>query len=192
VAEAKKPEAAPAKVQTAKARTDRRETTRLALWDVKQLKSGPDPLGRGVTLMIEKGVRSLLFLSIVAPPPGSPVPHFVASAAIAAHERLRLWTGMRWDPTVVPELWNLFVRTGYVELSPPGTLTNVKSNRNVVRAAFGAGPHEWLLLVRAGPANSCRGVLAMTADRGLLTELAAALPLISAAAPASSSAKKAS
>jgi hypothetical protein len=146
-------------------------------------------MGQGIATMFEKGARSVLFLSIVAAPPGSPVPHFTAAAAVASQEKLRLWTGMRWDPTVVPELWNLFVRTGCVELGPPATLTNVKSNRNVVRSAFGAAPQEWLLLVRSGPADGCRGILAFVAERSLATELAAALAQLSARAPGS---KKAS
>lgn len=178
---------ATAKVQAAKPRPERRTATRLVLWDVKQLKNGPDPLGRGLSSLIDKGVQASLFLAITSAPAGSPVPHFNASAAIAGSDRLRVWTGLKWDPTVVPELWNLFVRTGHVELSPPGTQTNIKSNRNVVRAAFGVNQSEWLLLVRAGPASHCRGVLALITQRSLLTELQAAIPLITAEMPASTS-----
>jgi hypothetical protein len=169
------------KIQTVKPRnTDARSAQRIALWELKQLKNGPDPLGQGLALMIERGAREALFLALQAPPAGSPVPHFVAAAAIAPRERLKLWTGLKWDPTVVPSLWNLFVRSGHAELPPPGAETDIASNRNVVRAAFGVEQDEWLLLVRAGPIDQCRGVIALVSDRSMLAPLVAASPLLGA------------
>jgi hypothetical protein len=181
------------RVQTAKPRTaEQRSVQRMTLWDIKQLKSGNDPLGKGLAILLERGARHALFLSLVAAPAGSPVPHFLASAAIAPRERLKLWTGLRWDPTIVPSLWNLFVRTGHAELPPPGAETDISSNRNVVRAAFGVGHDEWLLLVRTGPVNQCRGVLAVVSDRSMLQALVAASPLLGSPIGAATPSKKAS
>jgi hypothetical protein len=180
------------RVQTARpSSAEQRGAQRVTLWDSKQLKSGHDPLGLGLALMLDRGARQALFLAILPAPAGSPVPHFLASAAIAPRDRLKLWTGLKWDPTIVPALWNLFVRTGHAELPPPGTQTDIASNRNVVRAAFGVGPDEWLLLVRTGTLENCRGVLALISDKSMLPALVQAIPLL--ATPVSTTpAKKAS
>jgi hypothetical protein len=145
--------------------------------------------------LLEKGAISALFLAITPPPAGSPVPHFLGTAAAFAptgaatsKTKLELWSGLKWDPTVVPELWNYFVRAGFVELSPPGTMTNVASTRNVVRAAFGCAPDEWLTLVSAGTPNACRGVLAILSKASLQHVLAGAMVLIGQNAPAGSKA----
>ncbi len=168
------------KIQRAKPREDRKPLQRLALWETRKLKAGADPLGKGLAIMLERGAFSSLFLAITPPPAGSPVPHFTATAAVAAQAQLQIWTGLKWDPTIAPELWNQFVRSGMAELAPPGTSTDIKSNRNIVRAAFGMRSHEWLTLVRAGTAQSCRGVLALISEKSLMTELSSALPLIQA------------
>ena len=156
-----------------------RQQQQLVAWEIDQIKDGTDPLGKGLAIALEKGAKWALFLSITDPPPNSPVPHFLATAAIAPKGKQDLWTGLKWDPMLVPELWNIFVRTGLVELSPPGASTNIRSNRNVVRGAFGVSAQEWLLLVRAGPASDCRGVLAIISERGIVPALKSAIDLIS-------------
>jgi hypothetical protein len=148
-------------------------------WTLAQIRGGTDPLGRGLAQLMDRGATQALFLAIQPGPAGSPVPHFVSAAALQPKTKMDYWTGLKWDPTVVPELWNAFVKTGFVELSPPGTMTNVASARNVVRGAFGVEPEEYLTLVRAGPANSCRGVLAIISTKSLMTALGSAMPLIS-------------
>lgn len=170
------------RVQTIKRQpAEKRGAQRVTLWDIKQLKCGADPLGKGLAILVERGVREALFLSITEPPAGSPVPHFLASAAIAPRNRLKLWTGLRWDPTIVPALWNLFVRTGHAELPPPGAETDIASNRNVVRAAFGTNHDEWLLLVRVGILENCRGVLCLVSDQSMLQALVLASPFLASA-----------
>lgn len=174
---------------------EQRGVQRVALWDPKQLKGETDPLGKGLAILLEQGAQQALFLSITPAPAGSPVPHFLASAAIAPRERLKVWTGLKWDPTIVPSLWNLFVRSGHAELPPSGADADLASNRNVVRTAFGAAQHEWLLLVRAGTLDNCRGVLAVISGRSMLEALALASPLLAASIDpdmAQSATKKAS
>ena len=171
----------PAEVKvTRAARRGERAVPELAVWDLSQLRGGQDPLGKSlVQLFDQKSASCALFLSISPPPPGSPVPHFLASAAVLPKQKLALWAGLKWDPTVVPELWNYFIRAGHVELSPPGTMTNVTSTRNVVRGAFGIDKNEWLTLVRVGPAESCRGVVALISSKGILGQVQAILPQLS-------------
>jgi hypothetical protein len=171
-----------ATIQPAKRRSNPTPSQKLILWDTKVLESGIDPLGKGIALMMKKGALSVLFLSITLPP-GSPVPHFSSSAAVLPKNKDKIWTGLRWDPTVVPEMWNYFIKSGNVELSPPGTQTVLSSSRNVIRAAFGLQADEWLLLVRAGPANACRGIVAFVSKSSLQTPLVEALPLLNALPP---------
>jgi hypothetical protein len=175
------PSAALISVKPVGRRAGAKNETKLIVWERELLKKGKDPLGRGIAMLLEKGVKSALFLAITAPPPGSPVPHFTATAAAGATKnKMMIWTGMKWDPTIVPDAWNYFVRTGYIELAPPGTITNMKSNRNVIRGAFGIDKEEYLILVRAGPASSCRGVVAFVAKGTLQTEISSAMPLLEA------------
>jgi hypothetical protein len=172
---------APPRIQRAQ-RKATRSIQPLIIWEVPLLESGADPLGKGIAIMLKRGATQALFLSITPPPSGSPVPHFVSTATVLPGTKLNLWTGLKWDPTVVPEMWNFFVKSGQVELSPPGTRTNQSSHRNVVRAAFGVLQTEWLLLVRVGTANACRGVVAFTSLQSLLTQLDEALPLLTTSA----------
>jgi hypothetical protein len=173
-----------ARIQPAARRADRRAQAQLVKWELARLKGGVDPLGRGLAMLFERGATSALFLSITPPPAGAPVPHFVSTAVLdPPPAKLKIWTGLRWDPTVVPELWNFFVKSGVVELSPPGTKTNVASIRNVVRGAFGVEQGEWLTLLRAGPANACRGVVAVVSTAGLLDVIREPLALITSLPP---------
>ncbi len=160
----------------------------LILWEPAQLLSGKDPLGKGIVHAFKKGAAHALFLAISAPPPGKPTPIFLATAAVDPGDKLATWTGLKWDPQVVPDLWNIFIHAGIVELPPPSSLTNQFSNRNVIRAGFGILPSEYLLLVRAGPANGCRGVVALVSTISLMQSLDEALPLIQASASSSKSA----
>jgi len=170
----------PPKIQPASRRI-KSQTRELIIWEPKILQNGKDPLGKGITLIMQKGASCALFLAISPPPPGAPpAPHFLATAAVMPNDKLTIWTGLKWDPTVVPEMWNFFIKSGSVELSPPGTQTALTSARNVVRAAFGIRQSEWLLLVRVGPINACRGVLAFVSKESLQTKLAEALPFLSA------------
>jgi hypothetical protein len=156
----------------------------LIVWQRGELSGSADPLSKGIATLLDAGAQCALFLSITPPPSGCQVPHFKASAVVAAPtSKISVWTGMKWDPTVAPDAWNYFVKTGFIELAPPGTLTNMKSNRNIIRAAFGIGKNEYLILVRAGPPTTCRGVLAIVASSSMQTKLAAAIPLVTALPP---------
>jgi len=135
----------------------RTKNSPLIIWEKSQLLASRDPLGRALGDLLSRGVEAALFLTIQAPLPGTTVPCFLGSAVVAVVQRRALWTGLKWDPTLSPELWNQFVKTGRVELMPPSATTT----RNAVRAAFGVDRDYWLTLVRVGPAHACRGVLAL-------------------------------
>lgn len=167
------------RVQPAQRKNESRHGEKLILWDTLSLSQSQDPLAQGLSELLKNKVDRSLFLCVVAAPPGSPVPHFVASAAVAPRKKTRIWRGLRWDPTVVPDLWNVFVRDGLVELAPPGPHTRVNSDRNVVRGAFGTEKEEWLTLVRVGPSSNCRGILAVFSAESLLEPIRAATRWIS-------------
>lgn len=166
-----------------KPQASRKASATLVLWDLSVLKASNDPLAQGLSqLFTTSKFSSALFLSITPPPAGSPVPHFVGTAALipqeSRKEKKALWAGVRWDPTLIPEVWNHFVKTGMLELSPPGTMTHISSHRNVLRGALGAKPEEWLTLVRVGPVNACRGVLALVSKQSVLADVLKAFPVL--------------
>ncbi len=71
---------------------------KLIQWELKKLKSASDPLGQCLSIVFDSGSHSALFLAITPGPSGSPIPHFVSTAAVDPKERIILWTGLRWDP----------------------------------------------------------------------------------------------
>ena len=152
-------------------------------WDLAHLSQNPDPLGKAITEMLQRGAHSALFLSISAPEAGSSLPIFKAKAALTEDHRAPLWHGIRWKPELLPDLWNSFLKSGQIELSPPSAQTLPTSAKNVMRAAFGVLPSEWLILVRVGNASSCRGVIAFFSKQSLLSELAHVLPLLNSELP---------
>lgn len=145
--------------------------TQLHYWDFRTLKSNRDPLAKGVLQLLEKGAVSTLFMALVTPPSGASVPHFLATAIAGESSKDKIWNGLKWDPSIVPSVWNFFIRPGYVELSPPGNKTDPMSQRNVLRGAFGVRMEEYLLLVRIGSETSCRGALAIISKNSFLEEL---------------------
>ncbi|MBI4924893.1 MAG: hypothetical protein HY843_03130 [Bdellovibrio sp.] len=143
------------------------KATEIVIWELGQLETQKDPLALGIKFLFQSGVKNILFLSIQPDPGGSVIPHFQSSATVSPRERLMLWTGLKWQPRIVPEVWNQFVKTGFVELPPPATMTNIMSTRNVIRGAFGITHQEWLSLIRVGELSSCRGVIAAISEKSL-------------------------
>jgi hypothetical protein len=140
-------------------------------------------LAKGLENLFGKGAVSALFLSLTPPPAGARAPHFSATALSGDVSRKVVWTGLKWDPSVVPAAWNYFIKVGYVELAPPGANTDQMSQRNVLRAAFGIQPNEWLLLIQIGPQNACRGALAVITKRSIVPELHQAITAFRRAPP---------
>lgn len=172
---------APVKIQPASRR--QRPAQKLIVWDLNQLKNGNDPLGRGIFEALSKKGVGALFLAIQPAASGTSIPTFSSTAAVLAPQKHTIWTGLKWDPTIVPEMWNHFIKTGWIELSPPGSFTNIASNRNVVRAAFGIQQSEWLLLICVGTRAQCRGVVAIVTTRSIATEIGPICTLIGTPVP---------
>ena len=168
--------ARPAKIRQA-------DQSPLHFWDPKTLKGNHDPLAKGILVLMNLGASSVLYMALISPPPGTPVPHFIGSAMAGEASKEMIWTGLKWDPVVVPSVWNYFVRSGYVELAPPGTKTDQMSQRNVMRGALGLLPDEILLLLRIGPENACRGALAIVSKQSLVGRLDEALKFLNLPAP---------
>jgi hypothetical protein len=152
----------------------------LLVWTREDLQAGTDPLGKALVSLIDSGVTRALFLGIQASA-GSSSPVFVSSAAVNAGNKAAIWTGLRWDPQILPDIWNQLVTTGFVELPPPGTMTNLHSSRNVSRSAFDIGNEDCLVLARVGTAQHCRGILVLTSRKSLIGPVKMVLPLLSAA-----------
>ncbi len=153
---------------------------KLLRWDAQSFSKSPDPLARALSVLIQKGVTAGVFLAIQPPPPGEALPRFFSTSAFADLARLRVWRGLIWDPTLLPDLWREFAQTGLVELPPPGANTTLMSARNVVRSAFGVESEEWITLLRVGPSEACRGVLALISSHTLAETLGLVLPLVQA------------
>jgi hypothetical protein len=180
VIEAPEAQAPRAKIQRAPKR-DGAPAKKLIEWNAKSFAQSPDPLARALAVLVPKGVSAGAFLAIQPPAAAGKTPHFSAAAAFADKSRMRTWKGLVWDPTLLPDLWNQFIQTGNVELPPPGANTTITSARNVVRTAFAVEPNEWITLLRVGPANACRGVLALISTQSMQKVLGPVLPLVHAA-----------
>ena len=165
------------KIQSIKRSTPRAAKHPLLEWDMKTLRQNTDPMAETLALIFEQGASSALFM-VIGPAGPFGVPIFSSTATVNGKYRTGIWTGLKWDPSIVPETWNQFVKEGYAELSPPGTSTNRNRDRNVVRLAFGIEQDEWLLLLRAGPVTQCRGVLAIVSKRSLADYIHNVLKLI--------------
>lgn len=143
----------------------------LAEWTIQTLKRSQDPLAQAVTLLIDEyQAGPVLFLALRSAPAtadSESVPYFEATAGFDLSEKRLFWTGLNWKPEAVPELWNIFVQDGFVELPPPGTQTVASSVRNITRSAYGVRSEEWITLVRVGPEEACRGVLAIVSHGSL-------------------------
>lgn len=168
------------RIQKSQRKNSVKPAENLVLWDLLSLKNSTDSLGKALSYLFEKGASSGLFLAITPPPQGSSVPLFLSTAAIEPQDRLNLWTGLQWDPRILPEVWNFFLKIGIVEFAPPGTMTNIMSNRNVIRGAFGVSQEEWLSLLRVGEINACRGVVALISKTSLQLPLRQALRMMNA------------
>jgi len=166
------PEPQPSKVPVLKPAKRKPPRAQLIRWDLATLKTGTDPLAKGLADLFQSGqVNAALFLSILPPPEGSPAPHFMSTAAVNPQGRSRLWAGLKWDPSLTPMVWNAIVKTASAELPPPGTSTNLQSSRNVTRSSFGVEPEEWLMLVRVGTPQNCRGILVILSKVSLIAEV---------------------
>lgn len=129
-------------------------------------------MGVGLAQLIEKGgAGSVLFLAIMPPPPSSDIPCFVATAALNAGASKTLWEGFKLDPRVLPDVWNDFVASSFVEIGP-------QDRDHVLRIALGIGAKDWLAIVSAGPLEDCRGMILLVSKQSLKAALAQALPLL--------------
>ncbi|MEO7162559.1 MAG: hypothetical protein ABI041_06545 [Bdellovibrionia bacterium] len=167
----------PLKVKTI-VRKQSTSVTPLSIWEKAQLKGGTDPLGKGIAQLMEKGATCAVFLKIAPPSPESKVPQFVGTAAVLPGKRLAIWTGLRWDPNKSPDAWNQLLKSGVIEFPPPGNHTQLDSQRNAIRGALGVESEEWLLLVRVGPANACRGITVFLSEKSLLLQVKSVLSLL--------------
>ncbi len=161
----------------------------LARWDRATLQNSEDPLAQALLALTEKGFMGALFLVTTQNTTQGQI-SFKSSATLAPGSKTDLWTGLNWNPNLTPEVWTGIQQQGFTELSPPGTNTLQTSSRNVLRAAFGIEPSEWLYIARVGTPASIRGVLALVTEKSFILELKSALPLLNTLLPATSALPK--
>ena len=159
------------------------KATEIKKWDLQTLSQSQDPLGKAIAQLSEHGADSALFFSITPPEGKSSTPFFKSTAAVHADRRIPIWSGVKWKPELSKDLWNAFLKSGQVELDPYSTPSPLTPVKNAMRAALGARPSEWLILVRVGSAHACRGVIAFFSKRSLLPELPPVLPLLNSDLP---------
>lgn len=140
--------------------------TPLIRWTAETLQANPDPLAKRVREELAKGARVAVFLSVSPTEKSSKdasIPLFCAQACVVPDGDVRpeLLQGMKWDPTLVPQIWNALRTQARAEFLPPATQTDMSSERNAIRAAFAAEKSEKLTLVRIDDGNQCRGVLGL-------------------------------
>jgi len=141
-----------------------------ALWNRESLHISSDPMAHALIQLLDQGVLSAVFLALSIANK-SEQPRFISKGGIGPKSQLLYWKGMIWDPLLIPDLWNSFVKLGLVELPPPNAHTSVNSNRNVLRRAFGVNPDHWFTLVRVGSVKACRGVLTLISTTSVLQEV---------------------
>jgi|GEM_PF-910903 hypothetical protein len=157
--------------------------TELKKWELYELGQSSDPLGKAIIQMLQRGAHCALFMAISSPEKNSSLPIFKTTAATPADSRIPLWSGIKWKPELLPEVWNSFLKSGQIEFGPPSSQSMPTRARNIMRAAFGVSPSEWFIFVRVGSAQSCRGVIAFFSKQSLLSELAHVLPLLNSELP---------
>ena len=161
----------------------------LEIWETGMMDQSTDPVAQALKIFFDQGARSVLYLTMTPNPPTT-IPLFVSSATLLPGMRLETWTGMKWDPTLTPEVWNDLLKEGFLEYSPPADSTVATSPRNVLRAAFGLEPNEWLLLTGVGPQPYFRGILALLSEESLAGILKDTAAFLSAPLPQNSKLQK--
>jgi len=145
-------------------------SNQLIEWDRALLLSSPDPMAEGILGLLEIGANCGVYLSHVSKPPKG-VPPLIATASIFPNEKLPFWNGLGWDPKIHPDIWNQIESKGFVEFSPPETMTLPQSNRNIARTAFGVSQSEWLTLIYVGTKKKNRGIFACTSAHSILADV---------------------
>jgi hypothetical protein len=173
-------------------RSTRGQTQDLQIWDRAALQTSPDAVCQALTQLLGRGLGMALFLAHHSAGGANAIPIFKAQACYGSGSKQVLWKGLSWNPALTPTLWQQLSITGAVELTPPDTGTNVTSERNMVRTAFGIDSNEYLVVARVGAPSAIKGILAMVSARSFLTEVQGVLMLLAAGSGKTGAIKKAS
>lgn len=166
-------------IQPSKRNRAKKAATVLARWKRESLSNSSDPIGRAASILLPAGATDLLFLSRHPLAKGDSF-SVVATAAFTDNPQfIACWSGLKWAPDVVPELWKELISKGVVQLAPPGEKTLPSSERNVIRAAFGVRQEDWMIVLRSGTAEQARGILVVLSKGNLMEKMREVLPLLS-------------
>jgi hypothetical protein len=162
----------------------------LTVWNDQQLKASEDPMEKGIALLCERTGAKALFFKLET---SGLLPTFLASSTLGADDtQTATWQGMGINPTLISTIWNDFLKKGFYEVAPisgTGTGSVQKNAFKALRIAFGLTEAQWLIIVRSGPAQACRGILAFVGDQSMTTHLSALFSLLGAATPEQKSQK---
>lgn len=156
---------APARVTPALRRSSINPTQSLAHWETSRLQTSTDPFSKTLAQLLANGAHSCLFFSLVPPSRGL-LPQFVATAWAGERDRSKIWKGSQWNPVLTPSIWSRFMKSGWVELPLIGAISQ-GDEVAILRAAFGCQTGEWGLLLRAGTAEACKGLVVLFSQQSL-------------------------
>jgi len=179
-------------VMPARRSNTRSQAQDLLVWDRATLQSSPDSVAQALSQLMGRGLGMALYLAHHLAGSGNTIPVFKAQACFGPGPKQVLWKGLSWNPALTPTLWQQLSMTGAVELTPPDTGTNVTSERNMVRTAFGIDSNEYLVVARVGPPNAPKGMLGLVSTKSFLSEVQKVLMLLAAGSGQTGSIKKAS
>jgi hypothetical protein len=140
--------------------------TELTIWDAVQLNSSTVPLEQGMSALLKNGASSILFLK-------ADKQSFSANACVASKMKIGFWTGLKLTQATLESHWPSLIKANYVELA-------ANESHRTIRNAFAVEATETLTFILAGPANSPKGLLAITSTTSLAAMINQVLPLINA------------
>lgn len=151
-------------IQAIKPRTRYHAKSNLIQWNVPALQKARDPFHQGVLYLIENGAKQALLLC----PQASSTVLFEANSAYDPQAKEAIWSGLTFDPAWMGDLAELFLKMGYIELTPE------REENSFLASTFGIEKNEWALLVRCGSPKACTGILILVSNQSIKHQVKAA------------------
>ncbi|OFZ79795.1 MAG: hypothetical protein A3K03_08450 [Bdellovibrionales bacterium RIFOXYD1_FULL_44_7] len=139
-------------------KAERRSSKRLIKWEIDQLKSATDMIRKTAAGFFAASAEAVLFLP--ADTDKTNGLKFIATAGCGPRETLALWTGIKFDPVIMPGVWKSVLSIGAIEVA------NVAESR-VFREVFGAQETDRVTVFRIGPASEVSGIIVVISKNSL-------------------------
>lgn len=164
-----------ATIQPAARRKSATTNDALRRWTAESLSKTVDPILSGLRYLSTKAsIRAVFFRPIIGSGSGAKV-LFHSAAAFAAGESETLWTGLGFEGSVIPDLWNELMQRGWLD---PSSTTHAQTQEDLrlFRRFLGLSSDKWVTLIRCGSAETCTGVLAFVSSDPLTDHVRSAFP----------------